>query len=51
MWLCEGKDITSNSEIQQPAHMWTLGQVGAKLVATGSDGWISDGASCAVVWL
>ena len=39
MWICEGEDVTSNSEFQQPTLSQTLGQGRAHPTGTGYVGW------------
>ena len=51
MWLCVGKDVTSNSENQQPDPMGTLEKGGTNPPETGADVWSSDGTACAVAGL
>ena len=48
MWLFVVRDVTSNSQIQQPDHPQAAGQVGMNLSDTVSDGWIGGGTVCAV---
>ena len=46
MRLCAGKDITSNSDIQNPSSMDPLVKGGADLTATRSGVWISNRNAC-----
>ena len=51
MWLCVGADVTSDSEIQQPAPPRPSRQKGAHSEATGADGWSGDATARALAWL
>ena len=37
VWICEGKDITSNCEVKQPDPLQPLGQRGINPETTGAD--------------
>ena len=51
VWLCAGKDVTSNSEIVQPASPRPLRQRGVYPAATRADEWVGDGTACTLAWL
>ena len=51
MWICAGEDVTSDSEIQQPAPPRPSRQRGARPTTTRADGWSGDGTACALAWL
>ena len=51
MWLCAGKDVTGDSDIQQPAPPRPSRQRDAHSEETRTDGWISDVTARALVWI
>ena len=46
MWLCEGKYVTRNIGVHQPASMRPSGQGGVHPTATRAVGWGSGGTDC-----
>ena len=51
MWLCTGKDVTKNGDIQQPAPLGPPVQGGENLLATRSYIWSSDVNDRSMAWL
>ena len=51
MWLCEGKEISSNSDIQQPDHPLPSVIRGANLLATRVDRCSGNITARAVAWI
>ena len=45
MWICEGGDVTIDSEFQQPVSPRTMEKGGAYPSSTGAVGWGGDGIS------
>ena len=48
MWLCEGKDVTSDSQFQHPTPPQPSGKVDVNPARTRSVEWISEGTACAL---
>ena len=48
MWLCEGEDVTSDSEVQQPTTLRPSVQGGAHPAAIGSVRWVYVGTARAM---
>ena len=51
MWFCEGEDVTSSSEVKQPATTRPSRQSGAHQAATRAEEWGGDGNDHALLWL
>ena len=51
MWLCAGKDVTSDNEIEQPAPPQPLQKRGAHPAGTRADGWVGDDTDRALAWI
>ena len=51
MRLCEGEDVTYDSEVKQPAPPRPSLKRGAHLAETRADGWSGDGTASALAWL
>ena len=45
MWICDDKDVTRRSEVQQPTSLRPSGKGGAHPSDTRSFGWSGDGTA------